>query len=292
MATPHSEPLPRQHNEKKSKSKSKEPKTEPVERKAKTFNRLDHRFQLTDEHDDDHIFPEEYEMIKQLRDKFSALKDWSDKKIVCFLCARRHKMAEVVVLISRHLKKKEELGIDAEHPLTSKDAWKVMQNGSVIYWPDCVDKHERIVQYYKIGKDDPKATSLEDKYRMMFWECDYLCNNRKLKHLRNGLLVVVDMKDFKLSNLDFSNGKEINDAMTGVFPRRIRKFVVINGGIMLRAAVKAAKLILSKKMMKRVEILEDLSSIVAPQNILAEYGGNLKITIDDFYQNEILKTDN
>ena len=145
MTTPATDPLPRASDKKsKSKEKTPEPHTEPIERKQKTFNRLDHRFQLTDEHDDEHIFPEEYEMIKQLREKYPVLKEFSDKKIVCFLCARRHKMSEVEILVQRHLKKREELGIDKDHPPTSKDAWKILQQGCITYWEACASKSQLI----------------------------------------------------------------------------------------------------------------------------------------------------
>ena len=44
-------------------------------------------------------------------------------------------------------------------------------------------------------------------------------------------------------------------------------------------------------MMKRVEILDNLSSAIEPQHLLVEYGGNLKVTLDDLYQKLVLKSD-
>lgn len=39
------------------------------EEKKETFNQLDERFQVLDHHDPEIIFPEEYEMIKELREQ-------------------------------------------------------------------------------------------------------------------------------------------------------------------------------------------------------------------------------
>jgi len=81
-------------------------------KKKKTFNRLDERFQLTDAHDPEHIFPEELEMCKELRRLRPELKKETDKFLVTFLCARRHKMDEVLVLLDKYLTKRKELGYD------------------------------------------------------------------------------------------------------------------------------------------------------------------------------------
>ena len=55
----------------------------------------DPRFQLTDKHDAEHIFPEEHEMIAELRNRIPLLRFYSEKFIVYFLCARRHDVDEV-----------------------------------------------------------------------------------------------------------------------------------------------------------------------------------------------------
>jgi hypothetical protein len=49
---------------KKDKEKEKE---KDKEKEKETFNQLDEKFQVLDHHDPEIIFPEEYEMIKELR---------------------------------------------------------------------------------------------------------------------------------------------------------------------------------------------------------------------------------
>ncbi len=69
-----------------------------------TFNDLEVRFQLKPEHDENYIFPEELDMIKeirvQLQEEFrDELSSASDKFMLTFLLARRHNMKESVELL-------------------------------------------------------------------------------------------------------------------------------------------------------------------------------------------------
>lgn len=69
-----------------------------------TFNDLDKRFQLSPEHDPNHVFPEEMEMVRQMRDELSKdfraeIEAATDKFLLTFLFARRHKVKESVELL-------------------------------------------------------------------------------------------------------------------------------------------------------------------------------------------------
>ena len=47
-----------------------------------------------------------------------------------------------------------------------------------------------------------------------------------------------------------------------------------------------AKMVLSKKLMKRVENLDEagLKDLIPSEWLLEEYGGNLKLTVEDYHQ--------
>ena len=81
-----------------------------------TFNDLEPRFQIHSHHDENHIFPEEYEMIKRLRQEFPPLQKWKDKKIVWYLCSRRHDFEQVRKIVSNHLTLLKKFGIDEKLP--------------------------------------------------------------------------------------------------------------------------------------------------------------------------------
>lgn len=93
-----------------------------------TLNKLDEKFQITEKHDPDHIFPEELEYIKQLREEFPDLQFYSDKWIVYFLCARRHDLDEVRELLGKFLKMRTDYGWRTSMPDIYTDTFKAMRN--------------------------------------------------------------------------------------------------------------------------------------------------------------------
>jgi len=186
--------------------------------KDKTFNSLDPRFQTTDKHDPEHIFPEELEMCKELRKARPELEKESDKFLVFFLCARRHVMADTLALLDKFLTKRKELGYDKKQvshrvrrtsppqgcsfadlirllsPL--QDFEHVLKMGANLHPPGAIDKHGRLLHYYWIGKDRPKDRTLEEFYAYFFWQVDILLKTEPLKYLRNGFLFIVNMSGF------------------------------------------------------------------------------------------------
>jgi hypothetical protein len=102
-----------------------------------TFNDLDPKFQLTPELDLDHIFPEEYEMVAELRKRVPDLMWYSEKMIVVFLCARRHDLDETQDLIQKYLDKKKELGYRWKCPEVTSDPLvaRLMQENAGARWP-------------------------------------------------------------------------------------------------------------------------------------------------------------
>jgi hypothetical protein len=72
--------------------------------KVKTFNRLDERFQLKEEHHEDHIFNEEKEMLREMRTKNPEFESLEDKLLLAFLFSRRHDVNAATEVLTNHLK--------------------------------------------------------------------------------------------------------------------------------------------------------------------------------------------
>lgn len=282
MSDPEIEVVEPEDKKKKSLSKSGNKKKEE-KKKAKTLNRLDERFQLQDHHDPDHIFPEEYEMIKTIRERYPETQTFSDKALVMFLCARRHVMEDVFVLVERHLKKRKELKLETRSA-TVEEAWKVLKTGQALKFKHCIDKHERLIIWGKFAAIEPKMTSTEEKLVSLYWEVDHVLKTEPLRYIRNGYIMIIDVAGGAMRNLETS--KELTESMTGVLPRRIRKMYVLNGGFLIRMLMQAGKYILPKKLMKRVDMLDmdQLRDLVPPQWLLKEYGGQLDMGLDHFYK--------
>lgn len=265
-----------------SKDKDKKTKT-PKDPKLKTFNRLDPRFQWHAGLDENYVYPEEKEMVDHLRQHFgSNVNDLSDKFLLYFLFSRRHNMEQTKELLTKYLSKRKELGFD-QKPLTLDDA-EMMLNGTTLPIKGCHDKYDRMVMYYRMKYDEPKQFTLKQKYAALFWETRYRCETETIRYLRNGLVIIVDMDGFGWKNMDMSSeGKEFFSALNGLFPRRVRSLCALNGGALLKVAMKAAKLVMSKKMLKRVDVvdLKQVRELIPPQHLLEEYGGSLKMSFND-----------
>eukprot|EP00027_Filamoeba_sp_ATCC50430_P009723 CAMPEP_0168559060 /NCGR_PEP_ID=MMETSP0413-20121227/10312_1 /TAXON_ID=136452 /ORGANISM="Filamoeba nolandi, Strain NC-AS-23-1" /LENGTH=178 /DNA_ID=CAMNT_0008590243 /DNA_START=779 /DNA_END=1315 /DNA_ORIENTATION=- len=151
---------------------------------------------------------------------------------------------------------------------------------------NCVDKHDRLVIYNKLSLDVPGATTVEEKLRALFWDVEQIIHMEPLKYIRNGMICIVDLKGFGLKNLDTQHGKEVNNNLTGVLPHRVRKIYVFGGGLIVKVALQVAKMILSKKLMKRLEVVDEetLKDLIPTKWLLEEYGGSFGLKLEDYYQ--------
>jgi len=256
--------------------------------KVETFNQLDEKFQLQPHHDNNHIFPEELEMIEEMRKKRPEFEKESDKFLCTFLCARRHNVEQTLELLDNYIAKRKELGFDANPP-TLKEEYlrKHIETGVILRGKGVVDKHERLLHYVNVAKDKPKDRPINVLYAYGFWETKYQIENETLRTLRNGSVLVVDFKGFGLSNVDLSpKGVEFSKALSGVFPKRIRKVYLINGGWLLKLIFEAAKLMLSKKLCDRVEVgtVDGLKNLVNDDHLLSDYGGKSSMTVKDWVE--------
>lgn len=253
-----------------------------------TFNQLDARFQVLDHHDPEIIFPDELEMIKDMRAQRPELEKESDKFLTVFLCARRHNVPDTIKLLDKYMKKRKELGFDVNPPNLKDEALKKhFETGVILQHKGAVDKYNRVLNYVFVAKDKPKERPINTLYAYCFWDVQYQIQTEPLKTLRNGCIMIIDFKGFGLSNVDLSSkGIEFSKALSGVFPRRIRKVYLMNGGWLLKIITQAASLLLSKKLIERVEIgdAEGLKNYIEDEWLLSNYGGSWDVSSTDLVE--------
>lgn len=269
-------------------SKKEESKKEKEEAKKETFNQLDERFQVLDHHDPEIIFPDEYQMIKELREQRPELEKETDKFLVVFLCARRHNVPDTIKLLDKFIKKRKELGFDVNPPSIKDEALrKHFESGVMLQTKGAVDKYGRMLNYVMVSKDKPKDRPINTLYAYTFYDTNYQIQTETLKTLRNGTIMIIDFKNFGLSNVDLSaKGIEFSKALSGVFPRRLRKVYLLNGGWLLKLITQAATLLLSKKLIDRMEIgdASGLKNYINDEWLLAPYGGKWDFTTKDMVE--------
>jgi len=256
--------------------------------KVETFNSLDEKYQLKPEHDDNHIFPDELELVAELRKRRPELEKETDKFLCVFLFARRHNLDDTVELLDKYMKKRRELGLDVNPPSIKDESLKKhIEQGMIIKQKFSVDNYGRLLHYIFVAKDKPKERPITTLYAYGFWETTYQIQTETLRTWRNGSTLVVDFKGFGLSNIDLSpKGIEYSKALSGLFPKRIRKVFLLNGGWLLKLISEGAKLVLSKKLCERVEVTtpEGLKGNIPEEWLLAEYNGKCEYTTADWLE--------
>lgn len=282
----------KEHREKESKEKDRKEKDKEKDKnkseKVETFNSLDERFQLKPEHDDNYIFPEELELIQELRRRRPELQAETDKFLCVFLFARRHNLDDTIELLDKYNKKRRELGFDVKPPsIKDETLRKHIEQGMILKQKFSVDNHNRLLHYIYVAKDKPKERPITTLYAYGFWETSYQIQTETLRTWRDGSTFVVDFKGFGLSNIDLSpKGIEYSKALSGLYPKRIRKVYLLNGGWLLKLISEGAKLVLSKKLCDRVEMTtpEGLAKAIPEQWLLAEYNGPNTFTSADWVE--------
>lgn len=268
---------------------------ESKDKRGETFNSLDERFQLQPHHEDNHIFPEEHEMILEMRKRRPELDKETDKFLCVFLFSRRHNVDDTIELLDKYMKKRKEFGFDVNPPNLKDEALKKhIETGVILKQKGAVDKHERLLHYVFVAKDRPKERQINVLYAYGFWETSYQIQTESLRTWRNGSVLVVDFKGFSLFNVDFGPKTiEYSKALSGVFPKRIRKVYLTNGGWLLKLISEGAKLVLSKKLSDRVEnITQDaLKHLIPEEWLLSEYGGKNEYTATHWVESVVKEQD-
>lgn len=276
----------KEHKEKEHKDKNKDKGKD--KEKVETFNSLDERFQLKPEHDDNYIFPEELELISELRKRRPELEKETDKFLCVFLFARRHVLDDTIELLDKYMKKRKELGFDVNPPsIKDETLRKHIEAGIILKQKYAVDNHSRLLHYIFVAKDKPKERPITTLYAYGFWETTYQIQTETLRTWRNGSTLVVDFKSFGLSNIDLSpKGIEYSKALSGLYPKRIRKVYLLNGGWLLKIISEGAKLVLSKKLCDRVEVTtpEGLKNAIPEEWLLTEYNGKNTFCAQDWIE--------
>lgn len=138
-----------------------------TEKNVNTLNQLDEEFQLSSEHDPEHIFPKEKEMLNELREKREFLKKENEKLLAFFLCCRRHNIPEVLEVIDKFYEKKKQYGWFVEGSKGKNwpeinDISFLVQNDLLI--PPIMDLHGRLIWWLNIGKIGTQNISLDQFY--------------------------------------------------------------------------------------------------------------------------------
>jgi len=279
--------------EKAEKEKAEKDKKKAKE-KEKTFNDLAPEYQWNPSLDPDHIFDGERELIKQLKKDLPSLENESDKFVLVFLLARRHDYKDSLDLLKKFIKLQTDYGFTPSYPPSFSHHPNLIPLSKSLEIPMMLaigerDKYDRMLRYFFMGQDNPDSRDRKTTYCLMFWETYFLVNVEPLSVWRNGISIVVDFKGFGWKNIDMSSkGRAVNRDVQGTFPFRFRSFYCVNGGSVVGALVQAAKLVVPKKIMSRVNWIDQtlLKESIPSKSLLKRYDGGES---DLYFDNWIVK---
>jgi len=269
-----------------------------------TFNDLSPEFQLTSQHDDNHVFPGEFDLIEQVKNQCPETQEWPDRFVLIFLFARRHSVPHTIKLIKRHLNWLEQLGFEPIcmsknrlYPFKPEELDEVerkyaLYGGHTLYKHVLVDKHDRLLQYKIMRYWLPGSHSLRDYIATVLWWYYYTFQFVSLRIHRNGHSVVVDMKSMGWSNIEISRAtKDFLLNATGGLPGRLRCCWIVHSNWMLNTAMAVAKYIVSAKILARVStvqldtLAEEIEKECLPVDLGGEWDPDLKSEwVDKVYE--------
>jgi len=252
-----------------------------------TFNGLDPKFQVTTEHDPDHIFPEELDLVEQVRNQVPGAANWPIRYILIFLFARRHSVPHSVNLLTKHINWLKTMGfpeisVDNPYPftpdqLTPEEREYALFGGHTLYRHGLVDKHNRLLQYIRMRCWFGGRIPMHRYVSTVIWWYYYTWQFIPLSIHRNGMAVAVDMTDMGWANVDISSDVHqfITNALTG-FPGRMRQCWIVNPNWALSTAMSFLKLVLSAKVLGRMRpVVQDvLLDEIPRENIPVDLGGD------------------
>eukprot|EP01124_Arcella_intermedia_P017898 TRINITY_DN24880_c0_g1_i1.p1 TRINITY_DN24880_c0_g1~~TRINITY_DN24880_c0_g1_i1.p1 ORF type:complete len:309 (+),score=31.72 TRINITY_DN24880_c0_g1_i1:115-1041(+) len=252
-----------------------------------TFNGLAPKFQVGPELDPNHIFEEELALVEEVRKLVPESVNYPSRYILIFLFARRHSVPHSVKLLTKHLRWLKSLGLpevtnESPYPftpdqLTTEERHWAISEGPLIYRHALYDKRGRLLQFVRPRNWIKGRISLNRYVSTVVWWYYYSFRHVPLAVHRNGISVVIDMKDMGWASLDFSSEmQQFITTATSCLPGRMRQSWIVNANWILNTAWSLLKLIMSEKLLARMQVFEisNLSDEIEKQYILKDLGGD------------------
>jgi len=128
----------------------------------------------------------------------------------------------------------------------------------------------------------------------VIWWYYYCFQHVPLSIHRNGMAVVIDMRDMGWANLDFSTDVQqfITNAVV-CFPGRMRQAWIVNPNWIFSTAWALLKLVLSSKVMARMQSLplDDLVKEVDKEYIPKDLGGEWEVDLEKEWYAKVFELD-
>jgi len=230
----------------------------------------------------DRITEKEYKFLEELK-KDEVSKYFSDKLLMIFAFARKMDVKRTVELLRANHKWVTENNYSyTERIPDSAINPKLLESKYTFCIPNCKDKLGRGVTYLFPGRIIFKNFTMKEHLDYLMYQCQIMMLDNGLDIHRAGFVYVEEIKGVKLANFDMKTSKTMNNELQNNFPNRVKAIYVMNGGVILRALLAIAKLLVKAKIIARVSSVTtpELHNFIDKSQLITEFGGDLVSGID------------
>jgi len=231
------------------------------------------------------LFPEEWEALQKLKEE-EVSHYFNDRFLAAFLLARKLDIKRTKKLLQSNIKWRKDNGYENIPSFDSLNK-DVILSGFGQKIPGARDKQGCGLLFCKLGQMHPDDFKQFDLLvtNWVIW------NNAEgnlwedMDFHRNGLTFVFDLTDIGWKNVDLGLQRRINATLMDNFPMRVTKILVVNPPMIFKSLLAAARLIIKKKVMDRLQVLESLDQVklhVDEDVLPTAFGGKNTHTMQDF----------
>jgi len=234
---------------------------------------------------EDQLFDDEKAALHTAK-QFEVSKNFSDEFIMATLFLTKFDQKRTEEFLKNSLAFRKEKGF-VNLPKLSDINLKIIDINN--HLPGARDKFGRGVRYVRMNKIFPNSDgqTVENFVKWAVWYHYVGIFHDGIDALRNGICIVSQLEDLGWKNFDLDFQRQMAPIWTERFPVLMRKFVVLNPPAIFSALRKIFSAFLKAKVMERMEIVQmkDLGKLIEPDQLIAEFGGNVNFTTQDWCKN-------
>jgi len=234
---------------------------------------------------EDQLFDDEKASLNVAK-QLEVAKYFSDEFIVATLFAKKFDIKRTDEFLKNNLNWRRENGFMNIPKFSELDPRFIDFS---LYLPGARDKLGRSLRYVRAAKRTPfqNGQTLDNITKWATWFHYVGIYHEGIDALRNGVCFVIQMEGFGWKNFDLDFHRQSTSTWIGRFPVLVRKIIVVNPPAIFTALRKMIATVLKSKLMERFEILQttkELEKLVEPDNLIAEFGGNVNYSSQDWYK--------
>jgi len=138
------------------------------------------------------------------------------------------------------------------------------------------------ILYFSPASIMPGSSTYQSVIDILVWYWGIGMEKERVDAHREGVIIVQDMSGFSWKNFDTRFERHIAEAMQDHFPQRVKKILLLNPPVILRAVLAVLRVIMKKKMMDRFEVVDlpGLLRYVSADQLWTRYGGKVEYSVD------------